>query len=321
MTVDTHSHELAANKVSFSERFEKTRLAVLTYSAVSIIISLAAFDHLGEVSSLPFGALDLDVVKLLAILAATIYLAVFLKFDVPASRNLNRNIFYGVEWDQIPARLRKIEADLLAQTNGVSGLRAAHVEFIGWAESQLEKLRSIIKQAADRNLLDEVAASFPSEYAALSARLDNIEATGRRGLTSMPHEYWQNEVSNYVRHLEALAGQVEQVIQSDHEFVTSPEVIKMTEQELAAFGAVFEKLKAFSESIEPKEISRFNWWEVRAPVALWLIGITAVVGSLYNDLTGRRWVWLTPPPPHSASAPAVHPRPVQAPDSPALAPR
>lgn len=263
--------QMSAKQITLTERFDKTRLAVLTYAAATVVLATATTVTSAGALGLTGVVIDRMTVMAMTWLASSVYSALLFFVDRPAILALNGDFLGDETWESIGRRLEQIVLEVRA------------------ASSQLEPpIHNAANISIDfekfTNAIFDVDPNFPVQH------FLNIEsAIMARGLLE----------NAAVGDLATVPGLVRSAISGERKFHHDVEIkIDQISNELNAkiqkvSGLLNDNISAFNKAVGATdkvvsllrsdlkrlhrglsrlEKGRLHYWDIAAPLVLWGVG-------------------------------------------------
>lgn len=260
--------------LSLSERFERSRLAVLSYSAASILCSAATGAHGRDPSA--YG-ISLDAMNLAALawLVASFYLWAFWRYDFPALRSVHTRFADSADrtgFDTIARglaeRVKYFESALIAEIRQVA---------MAMAKSTFDETRASV--LIDGDFRSSIREKIPELLGLpLSAKNYHINEEALDALSKLvakaAEEYQRSRVK-----LELFLLNPDSERETEIRFPVPVVDNGVLSQIVAALSDIRANFELVSESLDRKESERLIYWEGLAPKLVWLAATIILIVS------------------------------------------
>lgn len=270
--------------VKLTDRFERSRLALLTYSSITTLLAVAS-GRKDVVAPLGLG-FSFDSLTLMCLLwtVSAVYFVVFCWFEAPAVEALNWEVVRRAGgkvsqavFDGINEQFNRVKA------GAANELLALQLE----SERVVENIRQLSRGSED----------LGSWLQAITSRMKFATTLDENSLN---HNSGDSEGATLVRLGRELAHAVEKGEEVEAKVtglaVELPEYARRMEEIGSAYAAAINRsldqlrtdLTALSAGLSSRETTRLRFWDVRAPKILWWICTVAAASALIVAAGGYR---------------------------------
>jgi len=269
---------IASKRITVTERFDKTRVALLTYSSICIVLALATKTDAVSVPGWTGINLSGTMLGWLVLTAATAYFLVFLLSDIPASKALNRDVLRGVTWGGLRQHIAQLEADVLRNATVSAELRARVVgrqeELLGAATDAIDRLAT----AASYDIEADLRRTHLAELDDRLMRIERAKQGFSRGLDAAPKDWWSMRLESHTSALKAAIEKLHQVrVMTSVEDNLSTLLTSSLGREKEHLDGALARLTRYSTTLASSEVRRFRAWECAAPLLLYAIALASMI--------------------------------------------
>lgn len=285
MTTAQGDDQIGGKRITVPERFEKTRLALLSYSAITVALCLAAQDTPAPGSPHPVSPttvlfsipINMQIAQILIWLAALSYYLVFRLSDAPSVKVIYSPLLEGVTWAELKDQLQRYER-LIENAN------APALDLVETNLSLRESARAAIEE--HMNLITSYDLSEVKEQLDKLAR-NEVHTTGNpeldKQITRNPVLWFGHTLNRFPHRTAASLAAVAHEITNLENLRAGPPAVAIThalEKSSEGMRSAVGDLERFSRNIFDQERRRFDWWEVAAPKGLFWLATAALAASL-----------------------------------------
>ncbi|MES3107413.1 hypothetical protein [Sphingomonas aurantiaca] len=279
---------LNEKRLTLTERFEKTRIALLSYAALSVIMSVSSITNKGtKVPSVSYSGISIDTLSLSGLfwLVSLVYLFVFVKYELPALDGINREIFRGADLSELQSRIARLG-------DKIEG---------AWEDSKgsIHEL-----EGQTRNARAQMAATFDH----INSFSNSYDEIGSR-LSILSRELKGNAYANLSQTIESTTNHLNQVIEASKRQINSLKLIDdglnkiksipdekllLTDPLMSSIAdglnnnisIIQRQFTNINSALTETELSRLKIWDKRAPILLWIFATFAFISAFVASVLG-----------------------------------